>query len=261
MLKKEISLHFDKASIQYDQVSFAQQTVARYLSSFVQSYWLESQKAPPTTILDIGTGTGYMSELLHSQFSSAHFTLNDISASMLNIASQKMQEKKISHHTSLLDMDCFDVKAFEPQDLIVSNLCLQWSDNLPKLLTQLYQIGSVIAFSCLLEGTFAGWSTHLKTHHIHNTVPKYPNLEKLLETIKAAQKKTPDIVCQHVLEIPLHFASSKDFMYYLKHLGANTTEIPLSIGQTKKLLQDSSAIHTQYKVWMGLIVPLPNENS
>ncbi len=83
----------------------------------------------PKTILDLGCGTGLLSNLLRKKYDNAKIISVDFSFDMLNAC----KEKKLN--TSLLCADIEDLPMKSMSfDLIISNFTLHWCQNLQKIL-------------------------------------------------------------------------------------------------------------------------------
>ena len=78
--KRKIQRRFDAASTSYEQVATVQSECAGILTKML------IQRIPdfnPSSILDLGTGTGYVPESLMQKFQKSVYTLNDISPKMI----------------------------------------------------------------------------------------------------------------------------------------------------------------------------------
>ena len=71
---------FEKAAFQYDEYSILQRTIADRL---------EQIKINPIPILDLGSGTGYGSQILHKRFRNSHIYQIDLSENMLKVSKKK----------------------------------------------------------------------------------------------------------------------------------------------------------------------------
>lgn len=123
----KIQNSFNKASKSYDSVAHIQ----REAREFLIHQLLTIETFNPKTILDLGTGTGYVPELLLNHYPKSTYVLNDISNKMLEIC-----KVKFSNHSNIAylhgDMNHLNINAF---DLVISNFAFQWVDNLWKTLT------------------------------------------------------------------------------------------------------------------------------
>ena len=85
-----IQNNFNKASTSYDFVATIQKQAALFLVEKV----LESKIKRPKTILDLGTGTGYITEFLLKSFPNSAYLLNDIADKMLEVCKSKFVHYK-----------------------------------------------------------------------------------------------------------------------------------------------------------------------
>jgi malonyl-CoA O-methyltransferase len=82
---KQMQTRFNRASKSYDDVACVQKDAAGFLVGKLLKY----QNFIPQTVLDVGTGTGYIPELLLEKFPEASFYLNDIALEMLEVCKGK----------------------------------------------------------------------------------------------------------------------------------------------------------------------------
>ncbi len=89
--KNLIQKNFSRASSSYDNVAFIQRKCAAKLVSDLKKCFPNFY---PCSILDLGTGTGYIPEILFDSFPKSRFVLNDISPYMLAQVRKKLIGKK-----------------------------------------------------------------------------------------------------------------------------------------------------------------------
>lgn len=121
---------FDRVANIYDQWSNLQQTVAEELLERVQ--WL---KINPQRILDVGTGTGNLAKGLTKQYADANIYAIDIAPQMLKQASKQIP----TQHFIMADAVQLPI-ANASIDLLVSNLMLQWCDNIPAVFAEFARV-------------------------------------------------------------------------------------------------------------------------
>lgn len=146
----KIAQAFSKASETYDAHALIQKFTAQTLASKILSHG-----CPPLgTVLEVGCGTGTLSQHLFSHGNP--YVLTDISFSLL----QKAQEKAHGPHIFPLVVDgehpCFTASF----DLIVSNLALHWFQDPKKALTRLVAClkpGGKLYLTTLGNNTFHEW--------------------------------------------------------------------------------------------------------
>jgi malonyl-CoA O-methyltransferase len=112
----QVAAQFSKAADTYDKVAFVQQEIGRRLLSR-----LEYMRLKPQAILDIGAGTGTLTQALQNRYPESTVVGLDMALGM----AQALQKK------TKLPSICADMHrlpfASNTFDLIVSNCTLQWS--------------------------------------------------------------------------------------------------------------------------------------
>lgn len=138
---------FSQQSRTYEQVAAPQKELA---SCIIKA--LKPHAASPGHILELGCGTGILSEklaTLHPQ----HLTLVDESQAMLEIIAAKHQQKPLAPQVTFQQSD---VEQWIPRqhsfDIITSSALVQWLDHLPQKLKHWH--ASLTAQGLLVLGTF-----------------------------------------------------------------------------------------------------------
>lgn len=122
-LYKKIAKSFDKAASSYDNFAIVQNEIARRLIER-----LSFLNISPKTILDLGSGTGYLSKELKKIYPESNITALDLSLNMLNFARKQSNDNfYINANAESLP---FADKSF---DLIISSCSMQWVYDLPSL--------------------------------------------------------------------------------------------------------------------------------
>ncbi len=240
--KNKITQNFNKAN--YDLVADVQKSCALKLINQLQTNLPEFN---PTSVLDIGTGTGYAANQLLSIFPNSSYSLNDISPNMLKLARKNLATCAKAQFI-LGDMETID---FADHQLVIANMSLQWANNLNALLKKLYNSSNVLAFSCLLDGTFNQWSKLFTELAIPSPIHQYPQSQELQNYLLSLN---PTRYFFDVAEYTLEFASPDLFIQYLKNLGANysTQEIPIT--SLRKILKNrEKSLTISYKVFFAII--------
>lgn len=239
-----VQQRFNSASQTYDDVAAVQKMSARKLCQLVMA---RSTQQSYTSVLDLGAGTGCMTETLLPYLSHSTFTLADFAPSMLSRASEKLQG-----YTNV-DYQCADFSTFpfDFHDLTVSNLALQWVENWQEVITRYFKNTHTLAFSCLLAGTFDDWYNLFNQENDVEFNTRYPEEEAVLAFLK-----TLDAEIVTVTEVyPLSFANPHAFMRYLKALGASKTNKNIPFSLLKKILAQATPIHVNYRIFYGVIRP------
>lgn len=122
--KQVVAKRFGRQAAQYDEHAKVQKIMARRLLEKLD------QEAPwtPKRILEIGCGTGYLTERLVQRYPEAELVAIDLSSAMLRVAQDKIG---LSHPTVQIKWIEADAEQFvdepgDPWDLIISNATFQW---------------------------------------------------------------------------------------------------------------------------------------
>jgi malonyl-CoA O-methyltransferase len=241
--KQRIQQRFNAASNSYEKVAVVQRNSACFLTEMLVRNISDFY---PSTILDLGTGTGFIPELLMRIYKNSFYTLNDISPRMLDMASQKFNW---SSQVSFLpgDMETIDLENY---DLVVSNLALQWVDRLETMLERLYLHSNIFAFSCLLDGTFKEWENLLRIAQVPPLRKNYPLPSAIESFIRSLNPHDCFFGTQKYF---ISFQNPRAFMQYLKNLGASAGANNVSASCLKDLVHLNHKIETSYVVFFGIV--------
>jgi tRNA (cmo5U34)-methyltransferase len=126
-VQESVEQFFNSLSGSYDERIF--KGVPPYKEMITQLFtYLFFKDAPPNSILELGCGTGLLSECLRQQFPHATLTLVDLSAEMLTRTQERFQKADNMLFTGTVHYVQSDFVALElPQnsfDLVVSSLAL-----------------------------------------------------------------------------------------------------------------------------------------
>ncbi len=145
--RQHIKQHFSHAAPSYDEAAVLQKTVADRVDERLSLTTIETH-----TILDIGAGTGFLTEKLIARYSNANIFAIDLSFSMLQQAQPRLKQARFPQLGNALNQtlnktlgqtltqktaatainaDAYQLPfADQSIDLITSNLMLQWCDDL-----------------------------------------------------------------------------------------------------------------------------------
>ena len=240
--KDKIAANFNRACLSYDSIATVQQTCALRLINLLQKH---HPLFNPQTVLDVGTGTGFMAQQLQTIFPLSHISLNDIAPLMLDQAAQKLRSNSFTVQPG--DMETLD---FSSHDLIISNLAFQWATDIFTLLDTLSQRADLFAFSCLLAGSFQEWAQAFERLNLPSPLRPYPSQHSLEDHLHSDGTR---FLVTEVQEFTLRFPHARDLMAYLKNLGAGLGNQSFSIKEIKQILRASQdPIQVTYRVFFAL---------
>lgn len=239
ILSHKVAENFSAGAETYDGAAYFQRHSAGIFSEFIFSS-LKGKKVP-RKILEIGCGTGFLTERLMEAIPSASFTVSDISGTMLRKCEKKTLEiknrKNINAEYIVSDMS--DGVRDENFDMIVSALAFQWAENIHSSLGKLREKladGGTVFFSTLTEGTFAGIADVFRSAGVKYPGPEMLSLRHIRELCLSvfSQVRTRGGVFteEHV--------SVFEFLKHIKATGAgNATGETLSAADLRRVIKSA----------------------
>lgn len=146
--KKELSFGFSRASRTYQSNALVQRQMAKRLIELISFEKVKS-------VYEIGCGSGALSQMLIDKGCFWELVLNDLSPAMLELCRERFKDISYIRYDNS-DAENIDFKG-RKYDLIVSNACFQWLENLEADLTNycdhINSQGQLV-FSIFTKGTF-----------------------------------------------------------------------------------------------------------
>ena len=145
---------FEAAALSYDRRDGIQPAVVQRLLE-----WLPETLADSAPILEIGCGTGCLTERLRERYPQHPFCALDLSSAMVAAAQRRLAAR--FGETAGMVWHTADVQTFEPEGafgLIASSSALHWVRPLPEALARLagwLTPGGQLVFALMTEGTLA----------------------------------------------------------------------------------------------------------
>jgi malonyl-CoA O-methyltransferase len=243
-IKRKIQEKFSAASHTYNDVAHVQKESAlilvKNLHEFITGF-------NPKTILDLGTGTGYLTEALLQHYPSSFYSLNDIAPGMISFV-----QNKFKHHSkfSFYESD-MENGNFEPHNLIVSNLSMQWVESLEKTIQKFYSKSDVFSFSSLLDGTFREWNNILKNFGLPSALKQYPTENNLTNFLYRLGTKNHHF---YVKEFQVNFNNIRSFFNYLKKLGASASDTKIPFQEMVRIIKNHNlGFSITYKIFFAVV--------
>ena len=213
-IKLSVRSVFNRAAGDYDQYAIIQRCVAHQFGTLlVNSSTIE-------TILEIGCGTGFLTEELLRIHPEAQYFATDIAPAMVLACQNKL--KQFPHLKAfVMDGEAVSLPPEIPQyyDLICSSLAFQWFKDLPESLKILWARTDRLAFTTLVTGTFREWDSLCCQQGIPSLVQPFWGEADL---VKLCQSLNPAAFFFEIKDEVEVFDSPLDFLRALKKIGAQT---------------------------------------
>lgn len=233
---ERVARNFSRSAEIYDSTADLQRRAAERLMTAFNS---DSPQTKPKKILEIGCGTGFVTDHLLRRFPEASVLVCDISEAMLarcrrNVSSS-LATRSASVEFTLADADA-DIPAGD-FDLVISGLTFQWFTNLSKTLGVIKErlnIGGRLVFSTMGNQTFA------EIRHFFKQADALFPAPPLLSTNEAKRACSifPKVTMSEFIDYQRH-ASLRDFLRHLRETGAvNATESPLTTGTLRRVIRE-----------------------
>ncbi|WP_034681049.1 malonyl-ACP O-methyltransferase BioC [Caldalkalibacillus mannanilyticus] len=224
--KQLVQKRFSKSAATYDQYAQVQKKMA---DDLLREYVFKSinplTAKKELTILEIGCGTGYLTEKLGQAFPLAHITAVDLAPGMIEVARTKLSSPRVH-------FICGDIEEMElvaSYDLIISNATFQWFNDLENTLHKLYshlsEEGS-LCFSTFGERTFLELHTSYQKAKGELGISSSSELGQrfcCIQELYAFFSDKEENILTHEGEEYEYFPSVIDFFHSVKKVGANNS--------------------------------------
>ncbi|MFY9287135.1 MAG: methyltransferase domain-containing protein [Alphaproteobacteria bacterium] len=217
----KIIQNFDDAASGYDRQALMQAAAAEHLVGMAQC------PTSPHTILDIGSGTGFVAKAAADRWPLATITALDNAPEMLRLARHKVP------HLKVITADAQDLDTTVHYDMIFSSMMLHWMPN-PRGLLQHWQKAlkpdGKLYVALLVDGSFQEWRTLCLSQNIEDGLWPMPAQDMARGLAIRSEEET--------LKVP--FASAYAFLKRLKDTGAATARQehkPVNTASMRQLLQ------------------------
>lgn len=203
--KQKVIRKFNEKARTYSQSAIMQNQIAAKLS---QHLGMDTYNS----ILEVGCGTGFLTEHLIKQFPDASLLITDASPAMVAECKQS-----VSPHQNI-QFACMDGESLASNqlyDLIISSMTLHWFMDLQRAcidITNQLKRGGEFIFSILGENSFHEWHTICRIFKLPIATPIFP-AEHLLATMLPNVELTVETYQQT-------YQSTYDFLRSLKNIGA-----------------------------------------
>lgn len=205
MNKDLIQKRFAKNLDTYNDNAKIQKRMAERLLSFLP-------KKDFSSILEIGCGTGFLTELINKEFVFDNYTANDI------VSECETYVKKINPNINFVadDIEIAIKNSNKTYDLIISNAAFQWVENLKEFIELL--MSKLNKDGILLFSTF-GQENYREINFVLGKTLPYYSVVDLDEILKNYERRIEQEM--HVMA----FKTPKDILKHIKATGVNALEI------------------------------------
>lgn len=219
--KKRIRQAFNTKASTYDQYSIVQREVGRRMVERI-----DLLKSKPLSILDLGSGTGYLAELLLLKFSTSSITCLDLADNML------LECKKKNPNLHLIISDIENMP-FKPAsfDLIISSFTLHWCEEIEKIffdVRKLLKNNGVFMFTTVGPNTLRELQDAYKDIDVEQHINSFTDMHLYGDSLLKCGFDDPVMDSE---EIIVEYKNFKGVLDSLKKTGANTV-----IGQKPRYL-------------------------
>jgi len=232
-LKEQIAQRFGKAAPYYEQHADLQRQVAERLIASLEP-WREI--IPEGPLVELGCGTGFVTEGLVDLYPDREIQVTDISEEMIAFCRQKLDD-----HTNL---DFFVQDAEQPPyeephyGLTISGFTAQWFENPAQTLGQWLEItkpGGLLLTSFPGNESFPQWREKCQELGLPFTGNDLPDVEEMVVKMSLG----PAQLDYYEDTITQTYESAGDFFRHLKQVGASTQQSGRSLSPRElKMLID-----------------------
>jgi len=220
----------------YDRHARVQRKVAEELADRIAALPLPSSPR----VLEIGCGTGFLTQALHTRGLRGEWLVTDIAPAMVERCRTRMAG---APGMTFAELDGeYGTPECGPFDLICSSLALQWFDDAPAALERMrgwLTPGGHVMAATLGEGSFAEWRAAHAAEGLTAGTPPFPPASAF--TGASVQRNAE----QH--------SGAREFLHALKAIGAGTADPahrPLSPRALRRVMArfDASGASVTYEV-------------
>ena len=224
LIDQKIRRAFSNSADQYELFASLQKEIGRELTRKI--LYVE----PGSRLLDIGMGTGWLCNRLQLLFPENRIVGLDFSDGMVQWAKHKYEGFQ------LVQADCARLP-FRPNSfgLIISNLSLQWVQDLQKALGMVHDclkenggFYATIFGKATLSELFASLEATQETEDKHLSIKRLVDKPAIKKTLVRCGFREVEINSE---VIKLHFADLWDLLQWLKKIGANAIAKDVFIGR------------------------------
>ena len=208
-LKQKIIKCFNSKAYSYHHAADIQPHIAERLACRLPG------NKPVEHILEIGCGTGFLSDYLIRSFPNANLLLTDIAPAMVKITQERFSE---TPNVVVQVMDGEALKTPEQYDLIVSSMAMHWFSDFKKSLQHIMDKlapGGSFFFSVLGKNSLHEWRHVFTEMKVSAPTPAFPDQQEWQAHFPGIQVEV------ELTQQP--YSNSHTFLKTLKQIGAHAS--------------------------------------
>ncbi|MEY8347661.1 malonyl-ACP O-methyltransferase BioC [Bacillus cereus] len=220
--KTLLQKRFNGAAVSYDQYASVQKKMAQQLLSIMKKHY---HKMSSIRILELGCGTGYLTEQLAVSFPNAEIIAIDFAESMIAVA-------KTRNHVESVTFRCEDIEHLtlsESFDVIISSATFQWLNDLQTTVKSLYRYlfeGGLLLFSTFGDQTFQELHTAFQHAKEEKNIQSSSSVGQRFVTREqlkdVCESVTGDVHVSETCYIE-KFATVREFLQSIRKVGATNS--------------------------------------
>lgn len=216
-IKQQISTSFGAAAPYYEEEAEVQREVAKRLINSLEPW---RSILPSGPIIELGCGTGFVTEGLTELYSEKEIEVTDLSEQMVNFCRQKFSDHS---NLSFTVQDAEKPPSFEEPHyaMTISGFTPQWFKNPAQTLAHWLEItkpGGLLLVSFPGNDSFPEWKERCQELGLPFTGNQLPDVEEMVVKMSVG----PSQVDFYEDTITRRYDSARDFFQELKKVGAGT---------------------------------------
>lgn len=201
-------------------------------------------------ILEIGCGTGFLTQELLGRGIAGHWLITDKAAAMVQRCRKAIGDAP-SRQFAVLDGEFGTGERDGRFDLICASMAMQWFEDLPAAAARLkarLAPGGHLVFNTLAAGTFNEWREAHRACGLSSGAVAFPAVTELRAAMAGVGAVSSSV--EHHVEV---HDNARQFLFRLKSIGASTPRNghkPLAPRQLKQVMKqfDLQGARTSYEV-------------
>lgn len=232
---RQIVKNFSKSASKYANEAHVQKVSAIKLVELLKN---NLSNLTEGKCLEIGCGTGFITEKILKVLPTRTWSITDLSQDMVNLCKKNMH--KLALDNSKISFECFDGEQIECSNeyaLIASGMTFQWFLKFAKsvsLLKDAVKPGGILCFSCLNQDSFKEWRSICKQINVSCSMIPLPSVNHISDLFADPSWST-HIETEH---LKIAYTSAQAFFKHLKNIGANATSQKVLTTQEMRRLID-----------------------